>query len=70
VILLFSDVFQFTAGSRNMGKYLIYGVIIFIALFILNFFQIIHLPFLDVPDYTKSKQEAVHHMDDTLKNVN
>ena len=53
-----------------MGKYLIYGVIIFIALFILNFFQIIHLPFLDVSDFTKPKQEAVHKTDDTLKNVN
>ena len=53
-----------------MGKYLIYGVIILIALFILNFFQIIHLPFLDVPDYTKPKQEMIHKTDDTLKNVN
>ncbi len=49
-----------------MGKYLIYAVIVFIALFILNWFQIIHIPFLDMPDFTGAKQESIQKKHDTV----
>ena len=52
-----------------MGKYFLYGVIIFIALIILNWFEIVNIPWLDIPDYTGSKQEMVSRSHDTVKQV-
>jgi hypothetical protein len=52
-----------------MGKYIIYAVMIFIALFALNFFKIIDIPFLDVPDITDNKQESITRSQDTLKKL-
>jgi len=52
-----------------MRKYLIYGVIILIALFILNWFKIINIPLLDIPDFTKSKQEMISSSQDSLKQL-
>jgi hypothetical protein len=52
-----------------MGKYIIYAVIIFIALFILNFFKFVDIPFLDVPDLTENKQESITRSQDTLKEL-
>jgi len=49
-----------------MGKYLIYGVIILSALFILNWFEIIHIPFLDVPDFSGAKQESIQKSQDAV----
>jgi hypothetical protein len=52
-----------------MGKYIIYAVIIFIALFILNWFKFIHIPFLDVPDITENKQESIQRSQDLIKEI-
>ena len=52
-----------------MGKYVIYGVIIFIALLLLNWFKIINIPLLDIPDFTDTKQEIVTKTQDTLKQL-
>ena len=52
-----------------MGKYVIYGVIIFIALLLLNWFKIINIPLLDIPDFTNTKQEIVTKTQDTLKQL-
>jgi len=50
-----------------MGKYVISGVIIFIALLVLNWFKIINIPLLDIPDFTETKQEIVTNTKDSLK---
>ena len=50
-------------------EYIIYGAVIFIALFILNWFEIIDIPFLDVPDFTESKHEVMTKSQDSLKNL-
>ena len=50
-----------------MGKYVIYAVIIFIALFIINWFKIIHIPFLDIPDFTATKKETILNSQDSVK---
>ena len=52
-----------------MGKYVISGVIIFIALLVLNWFKIINIPLLDIPDFTETKQEIVTNTQDSLKQV-
>ena len=50
-----------------MRKYVIYGVIIFIDLLILNWFKIINIPLLDIPDFTENKQEMVTKTQDSVK---
>jgi hypothetical protein len=50
-----------------MGKYVISGVIIFIALLVLNWFKIINIPLLDIPDFTETKQEITTKTQDSLK---
>ena len=52
-----------------MGKYIIYAVIIFIALFILNFFKFIDIPFLDVPDITSDKQNSITRSQETINDL-
>ena len=52
-----------------MGKYVIYAVIFFIALFILNWFKIINIPFLDLPDFTATKQESILKSQDSVKEL-
>ena len=52
-----------------MGKYFIYGVIIFTALLLLNWFKIINIPVLDIPDFTDTKQEIVTKTQDSLKQL-
>jgi hypothetical protein len=43
-----------------MGKYIIYGIIILLALFILEYFQIVDVPFLEIPDFTSGKEKMIH----------
>ena len=43
-----------------MGKYIIYGIIIILVLFILEYFQIVDVPFLEIPDFTSGKEEMMH----------
>ena len=50
-----------------MGKYVIYGVTILIALFILNWFKIINIPLLDIPDFTETKQDMIIKSQDSVK---
>ena len=52
-----------------MGKYFIYGVIILVALFILNWFEIVNIPWMDIPDFTGTKQEMMSKSHDAAKQV-
>lgn len=52
-----------------MGKYVIYSVVILLALFILNWFKIINIPLLDIPDFAKSKQEMISNSQDSVKQL-
>ena len=52
-----------------MGKYFIYGVIILVALFILNWFEIVNIPWMDIPDFTGTKQEMMSNSHDAAKHV-
>ena len=52
-----------------MGKYVIYILVIFIALFILNWFKIVNIPFLDVPNFTMDKRESIHKTEGTLEKM-
>ena len=52
-----------------MGKYFIYGVVILVALFILNWFQIVDIPWMDTPNFTETKQKMTTKSNDAVKQV-
>lgn len=52
-----------------MGKYFIYGVVILVALFILNWFEIVNIPWMDIPDFTGTKKEMIYESHDAVKQV-
>ena len=52
-----------------MGKYFIYDVIILVALFIFNWFGIVNIPWMDIPDFTGTKQEMKSKSHDAAKQV-
>jgi hypothetical protein len=43
-----------------MGKYIGGAIIIFLILVILEWFQIVDIPFLELPDFTAGKKEMIH----------
>ena len=43
-----------------MGKYIIWLIIIAIALLALEWFEIIDIPYVDLPDFTSSKKDLIH----------
>ena len=50
-----------------MGKFVIYTLIIIVAAFILEFFQIVDIPFLEIPDYLSGKTEMIQKTNDALE---
>ena len=52
-----------------MGKYLIYGVIVLAALFVLNWFQILDIPWMDIPDFKETKRDMISESHDAVKQV-
>jgi hypothetical protein len=50
-----------------MGKYIGYAVCILVALFFLEWFQIIDIPFVDIPDFTSGKKVLIEKSGDSLK---
>ena len=43
-----------------MGKYIVWLVIIVIALLALEWFGVIDIPYLDLPDFTSGKQDLIN----------
>jgi len=43
-----------------MGKYVIWFIIIVIAVLAVEWFGFIDIPYLDLPDFTGGKQELIH----------
>ncbi|MEJ2096866.1 MAG: hypothetical protein P8Y38_06945 [Deltaproteobacteria bacterium] len=49
-----------------MGKYIAYAIIILLVLFALEWFEIVDIPFLEIPDYLSSKEELINKTDNAL----
>jgi hypothetical protein len=49
-----------------MGKYIIYGLIILFVLFILEWLQIVDIPFLEIPDYFSGKEKLVNKTSEAI----
>lgn len=52
-----------------MGKYLAYTLLAIAILFLLEWFQIVDVPFLDIPDYLSGKKEMIESTKGVLKQV-
>jgi hypothetical protein len=53
--------------EKKMAKYFGYAVCILVALFFLEWFQIIDIPFVDIPDFTSGKKVLIEKSGDSLK---
>jgi hypothetical protein len=53
-----------------MGKIIGYTFFIIACLLALEWFQIIDVPYLEIPDYTSGKKAIVESTEDTLSQTN
>jgi hypothetical protein len=52
-----------------MGKYLTYAIVIVVVLFALEWFELVDIPFLEIPDYLAGKEEAVDKTEQALEQI-
>ena len=50
-----------------MGKYIIWLIIVVIALLALEWFGVIDIPNVDLPDFTAGKQDLIHKTTETVE---
>ncbi len=52
-----------------MGKMVLYAVVVAIVLLALEFFQIVDIPYLEIPDGLSNKKEMVEKTEDVIKQI-
>ena len=52
-----------------MGKFVAYFIVIVMVLFALEWFEIVDIPFLEIPDYLSGKEETVDKTEKALKQL-
>jgi hypothetical protein len=52
-----------------MGKYLAYLIVIMIILFGLEWFEVVDIPFLEIPDYLSGKEQALDKTEKALEQL-
>lgn len=52
-----------------MGKYIGYVILIIVVICVLEWFQIVDVPFLEIPDSISRKKEMVDSSKDVLKQM-
>ena len=52
-----------------MGKYLGYGILIIGVIFVLEWFQIVDVPFFEIPDFISGKKDMIHSTEDVLEQM-
>ena len=50
-----------------MGKYLGYFILVLLIIFALEWFEIVDIPFLELPDYLTGKQEFMQKTSEALE---
>lgn len=53
--------------AMTMARYFGYAVCVLVALLFLEWFQIIDVPFLDIPDFTRGKKVLLEKSGDSLR---
>lgn len=52
-----------------MGKYILYAFFIVVVLFFLEWFKIVDIPYVDIPDWFSGKQVLVHKTQQELDKI-
>jgi hypothetical protein len=52
-----------------MGKYLGYAILIIGVIFVLEWFQIVDVPFLEIPNFLSGKKDMIHSTKDVLEQM-
>jgi len=50
-----------------MGKYIGYAILIIVVIFVLEWFQIVDVPFFEIPDFMSGKNEMIDSTKDVLE---
>ena len=50
-----------------MGKYIGYALIVLVILFALEWFEIVDVPILEIPDLTSSKEAIIEKSEDNMR---
>ena len=53
-----------------MGKYIGYVILILIVLFAVEFFGIVDIPYLDIPNYFSGKEDMIDKTENAMKQLN
>ena len=60
---------KYTASGFDMGKYLAYVIVIVIVLFAIEWFEIVDIPLIEIPDYLSGKEEAIDKTEQALEQL-
>ena len=52
-----------------VGKYVAYALVVLLVLFALNWFDIVHIPFMNVPDFTAAKQDLMNQSGEVVQGL-
>ena len=52
-----------------MGKYVAYFILIMVALFLLEWFEIVDIPLIDISGYLSGKEEAIDKTETALEQL-
>ena len=52
-----------------MGKYLGYAILIIGVIFVLEWFQIVDVPFFEIPNFLSGKKDMIHSTEDVLEQM-
>jgi len=59
-----------TCGDHiQMGKYIGYSILILVVIFVLEWFQIVDVPFFEIPDFTSGKKNMIHSTEGVLEQM-
>ena len=50
-----------------MGKYIGYALVVATALFLLEWFEIVDVPFVDLPELAQQQQEVIEKSEDNMR---
>ena len=53
----------------QIGKYLGYAILIIGVIFVLEWFQIVDVPFFEIPDYMPDKKDMINSTEDALEQI-
>ena len=61
---------SFASGDyMQIGKYIGYAILIIVVIFVLEWFQIVDVPFFEIPDYLLGKKDMIHSTEDALEQM-